>query len=82
VIRFDKRDQLRDRLRAAGIGTGIHYPAPVHTQPAYRGRLTHGPSGPGMTERAAPQILSLPMYPQLSDGAVERVIAEVRTFFG
>ena len=82
VIRLDKRDRLRDRLRAAGIGTGIHYPAPVHRQPAYIGRLTAGPSGLGVTERAAPQILSLPMYPQLSDQAVERVIAEIRMFFG
>src|SRR5271169_889007 len=82
VIRLDKRDQLRDRLRAAGIGTGIHYPTPVHRQPAYSGRLTAGPSGLGVTERAAPQILSLPMYPQLSDEAVERVIAEIRRFFG
>jgi dTDP-4-amino-4,6-dideoxygalactose transaminase len=82
VIRLDKRDHLRDGLRAAGIGTGIHYPAPVHCQPAYSGRLTAGPSGLGVTERAAPQILSLPMYPQLSDEAVERVIAEARRFFG
>jgi hypothetical protein len=81
VIRLDKRDQLRDRLRDAGIGTGIHYPGPVHAQPAYRGRLTPDPSGLGVTARAAPQILSLPMYPQLSDAAVERVIAEVRGFF-
>ena len=80
AIRLAKRDQLRDRLRAAGIGTGIHYPAPVHTQPAYRDRLTSGPSGLGVTERAAPQILSLPMYPQLSDEAVERVVAEIRRF--
>jgi dTDP-4-amino-4,6-dideoxygalactose transaminase len=82
VIRLDKRDRLRDWLRASGIGTGIHYPAPVHCQPAYSGRLTAGPSGLGVTERAAPQILSLPMYPQLSDEAVERVIAEIRRFFG
>jgi dTDP-4-amino-4,6-dideoxygalactose transaminase len=82
VIRLDKRDQLRERLRVARIGTGIHYPAPVHRQPAYSGRLTAGPSGLGVTERAAPQILSLPMYPQLSSEAVERVIAEVRIFFG
>jgi len=82
VIRLAKRDQLRDRLWAAGIGTGIHYPAPVHRQPAYSGRLAYGPSGLGVTERAAPQILSLPMYPQLSDEAVERVIAEIRRFFG
>src|SRR4029077_14146768 len=72
VIRLDKRDQLRDRLRNAGIGTGIHYPAPVHRQPAYSDRLAAGPSGLVVTERAAPKILSLPIYPQLSDEAVER----------
>jgi dTDP-4-amino-4,6-dideoxygalactose transaminase len=82
VVRLDERDRLRDWLRATGIGSGIHYPAPVHCQPAYTGRLTTGPSGLGVTERAAPQILSLPMYPQLSDEAVERVIAEIRKFFG
>ncbi|MGC2200479.1 MAG: DegT/DnrJ/EryC1/StrS family aminotransferase, partial [Stellaceae bacterium] len=61
--------------------TGIHYPLPVHQQPAYRGRLACGPSGLGVTERAAPQILSLPMFPQLSDMASDRVIAEVQNFF-
>jgi dTDP-4-amino-4,6-dideoxygalactose transaminase len=82
VIRLDKRDLLRDWLRVAGVGTGIHYPAPVHCQPAYSGRLAAGPSGLGVTERAAPQILSLPMYPQLTDEAIERVIGETRRFFG
>jgi dTDP-4-amino-4,6-dideoxygalactose transaminase len=81
VIRLAERDALRERLRAAGIGTGIHYPVPVHRQPAYEGRLACGPSGLGVTERAAPQILSLPMYPQLSDEAVDLVIAEIRAFF-
>jgi dTDP-4-amino-4,6-dideoxygalactose transaminase len=81
VIRLAERDALRNRLRAAGIGTGIHYPLPVHQQPAYRGRLACGPSGLGVTERAAPQILSLPMFPQLSDMASDRVIAEVQNFF-
>jgi dTDP-4-amino-4,6-dideoxygalactose transaminase len=81
VIRLSERDALRERLRAAEIGSGIHYPVPVHQQPAYVGRLAHGPSGLGVTERAAPQILSLPIYPQLSDDAVDRVIAEIRGFF-
>src|SRR5438270_3915712 len=67
VIRLPKRDALRERLRAAGIGSAIHYPVPVHKQPAYAGRLACGPSALGVTERAAPQILSLPIYPQLSD---------------
>jgi dTDP-4-amino-4,6-dideoxygalactose transaminase len=82
VIRLAQRDLLRDWLRAVEIGTGIHYPTPVHRQPAYDGRLAAGPSGLGVTERAAGQILSLPIYPQLSDEAVERIIAEIRRFFG
>jgi dTDP-4-amino-4,6-dideoxygalactose transaminase len=81
VIRLAERDALRAALQAAGIGSGIHYPAPVHQQPAYSGRLACGPSGLGVTERAAPQILSLPIYPQISDEAVDRVIAEIRSFF-
>ena len=81
VIRLAERDALRNRLRASGVGTGIHYPVPVHRQPAYSGRLTCGPSGLGVTERAASQILSLPIYPQLMYEAVDRVIAEIRAFF-
>jgi dTDP-4-amino-4,6-dideoxygalactose transaminase len=81
VIRLAERDTLRNRLRAVGIGCGIHYPVPVHRQPAYTGRLACGPSGLGVTERAAPQILSLPIFPQLSDTAIDRVIAEIRAFF-
>ena len=81
VIRLAERDALRAALQAAGIGSGIHYPVPVHQQPAYSGRLACGPSGLGVTERAAPQILSLPIYPQISDEAVDRVIAEIRSFF-
>jgi dTDP-4-amino-4,6-dideoxygalactose transaminase len=80
VIRVAERDALRAHLRSAGIGTGIHYPLPVHQQPAYRGRLACGPSGLGVTERAAPQILSLPMYPQLSTEAADRVVAELQAF--
>jgi dTDP-4-amino-4,6-dideoxygalactose transaminase len=81
VIRLAERDALRADLQAAGIGSGIHYPVPVHQQPAYSGRLACGPSGLGVTERAGPQILSLPIYPQISDEAVDRVIAEIRSFF-
>ena len=80
VIRLVERDALREKLRSGGIGSGIHYPMPVHRQPAYRGRLACGPSGLDVTERAATQILSLPMYPQLCDAAVDRVIAEIRAF--
>lgn len=81
VVRTAKRDRLREHLRQAQIGTGIHYPLPVHLHPAYRGRVPVGPTGLCRSEAAAREILSLPMYPQLADEAVERVIAEIRRFF-
>jgi dTDP-4-amino-4,6-dideoxygalactose transaminase len=81
VIRTTKRDRLREHLRQAAIGTGIHYPLPVHLHPAYRGRIPLGPDGLCKSEAAAREILSLPIYPQLANDAVERVIAEIRRFF-
>ena len=81
VIGLTERDRLRNWLHAAGIGTGIHYPVPVHLQPAYRGRLAAGPSGLGVTERAARQILSLPMYPQLSEEMIDCIITQIHGFF-
>jgi dTDP-4-amino-4,6-dideoxygalactose transaminase len=81
VIRTAERDRLREHLRAAQIGTGIHYPVPVHLQPAYRGRLGEFPAGLPETTRAAREILSLPIYPQLDGAAVDRVITQIRRFF-
>jgi hypothetical protein len=81
VIRLAERDGLRDWLHAVGIGTGIHYPVPVHLQPAYRGRLAAGPSGLGVTERAARQILSLPIYPQISAEVIDHIIGQIQRFF-
>jgi dTDP-4-amino-4,6-dideoxygalactose transaminase len=81
VVRTAKRDRLREHLRQVQIGTGVHYPLPVHLHPAYRGRVPVGPAGLCRSEKAAREILSLPMFPQLSDDAVERVIAEIRRFF-
>jgi dTDP-4-amino-4,6-dideoxygalactose transaminase len=53
----------------------------VHLQPAYH-QIAIGPGGLAETERVCREILSLPMYPQLPDAAVDRVIAEIRRFFG
>ena len=73
VTRTRHRAEIQAQLRAAGIASGVHYPAPVHVQPAYRGRIALGPSGCAATERAATEILSLPMFPELSDDQVRAV---------
>jgi dTDP-4-amino-4,6-dideoxygalactose transaminase len=78
VVATDRRDRLRDLLKEEGIGTNIHYPVPVHLQPAYAGRVALGPGGCLRTERAARRILSLPIYPQMSEAAVERVCGALR----
>jgi dTDP-4-amino-4,6-dideoxygalactose transaminase len=77
VVRHPRRDELAASLKAAGIGTGIHYPVPVHLQGAYRGRIALAPSGLEETEKASRDVLSLPMHAFLTDTDVERVIAEV-----
>jgi dTDP-4-amino-4,6-dideoxygalactose transaminase len=78
VLRTPERAALQSRLREAGIGTGIHYPTPVHLQPAYGGRVALGPSGCRITEVQAGQVLSLPMYPELTDAQVARVCEALR----
>jgi dTDP-4-amino-4,6-dideoxygalactose transaminase len=67
VIRSRHRDRIKEYLKHHGVGTLIHYPAPVHEQPAYRGRVPLGAGGLPHTEQACREILSLPMYPQLAD---------------
>jgi dTDP-4-amino-4,6-dideoxygalactose transaminase len=78
VLRTAKRAALQARLREVGIGTGVHYPSPVHLQPAYRGRVALGPAGCRATEIAAEQVLSLPMYPELTDAQVAQVCEALR----
>ena len=73
VLRTPDRASFQAHMRAAGVGTGIHYPSPVHLQPAYRGRVSLGPSGCRATEVAAEQVVSLPMYPELTDSQVSHV---------
>ena len=73
VIRTSDREQLRSHLAAAGIGTGIHYPIPLHLQKAYRA-LGYRQGDFPVTERAAAEILSLPMYPGLGRTEQEYVV--------
>jgi dTDP-4-amino-4,6-dideoxygalactose transaminase len=74
VVRVKHRDALRRHLRECGIGTGIHYPEPLHLTPAYRNALA-SPMQDSLpvSEALAAEILSLPMYPELSDTQIEQV---------
>jgi dTDP-4-amino-4,6-dideoxygalactose transaminase len=78
VVRTPRREALRQALSAGGIGTGIHYPVPVHLQPAYANRIRIGAGGMAETERAAHEVLSLPMHGFLDDRSAARVIEAVR----
>jgi dTDP-4-amino-4,6-dideoxygalactose transaminase len=81
VTRSPDRDRLQAKLRDASVGTGIHYPVPVHLQPAYAGRVAVAPSGCKETEAAAGEVLSLPVYPELTDAEVATVCAALRELF-
>jgi dTDP-4-amino-4,6-dideoxygalactose transaminase len=72
VVRAPARDAVRRRLEELGVGSGIHYPTPIHRQPAYAqgSVIAHDLAE---TERAATEILSLPLQPHLSVRQIERV---------
>lgn len=78
VVRSAARDELQRKARAAGVGMLIHYPVPIHMQPAYLGRL-RGADRLTETERAAREVLSLPMYPELSTEDASSVVAALMT---
>jgi dTDP-4-amino-4,6-dideoxygalactose transaminase len=81
VIRADRRDKLRAALASKGIGTGIHYPVPMHLHPAFadcglrKGDLPHA-------ERACKEILSLPLWPCLPESSAIEVVDAIRAFYG
>jgi dTDP-4-amino-4,6-dideoxygalactose transaminase len=81
VIRYPERNRLQAWLKERGIGTLIHYPVPVHLQPAYLGRIIIPASGLPITEQFCNEILSLPIYPQLNNEQVDRVVNVIRKFF-
>jgi dTDP-4-amino-4,6-dideoxygalactose transaminase len=80
VITHPRRDALRDYLKECDIGTAIHYPVPVHLQPAYRNTLICQKGGLPQTEELCRNILSLPIYPQLTDAEAHRVCESVMTY--
>jgi dTDP-4-amino-4,6-dideoxygalactose transaminase len=79
VVRHAARQALQDHLAAANVGTAIHYPVPLHRQNAYKG-LGYKRGAFPVTESAAEQILSLPMFPQLRPEQQQRVAAAIAKF--
>jgi dTDP-4-amino-4,6-dideoxygalactose transaminase len=80
VIRVPRRDELMAFLKAAGIETSVHYPVPLPMMPCY-GRFNHKPSDFPVAVRAAGEILSLPMYPELSEVQIQYVVEKIHEFY-
>lgn len=81
VIRTQQRDALLSHLNQNGVGAGVHYPTPLHLQPAYAD-LGYQRGALPITEEVAGTCLSLPIYPEMTDAQQEYVVATIRTFFG
>ncbi|HET6584542.1 MAG TPA: DegT/DnrJ/EryC1/StrS family aminotransferase [Nannocystaceae bacterium] len=80
VVQVDRRDELQRWLADRGIGTSIHYPVPIHLQPAARDLGHHHGDFPA-TERQATRILSLPIHQFLTDADITRVVASIHEFY-
>ncbi len=81
TVRAQDRDGLQAHLSARGIASAVHYPRPIHLQPA----MASAGGRPGdlpVSEQLCREVLSLPLYPELEPAAVERIAAEVRSFCG
>jgi dTDP-4-amino-4,6-dideoxygalactose transaminase len=81
TIRTDRRDALQAHLKAREIGTAIYYPIPLHLQQCFA-HLGYKPGAFPESERASKEVLSLPVYPELSQPQQDEVIEAVRSFFG
>jgi dTDP-4-amino-4,6-dideoxygalactose transaminase len=81
VVQTDARDRLQTHLSAAGVQTGIHYPVPVHLQPAYAA-LGHRPGDFPEAEAQSRRVLSLPMFAELTGEQIARVVEAVGSFCG
>jgi len=80
VVRHESRNQLKEYLMGAGIGTQIHYPIPVHEQPVMQDAIMSDQDLPNAT-RLSKEILSLPLQPLISEDSIEKVIDSIASFF-
>ncbi len=80
VVRDKNRERLRAHLRSRGIGSDVHYPTPVHAQPALRAESVRQGGSLVTTERLQSEILSLPAYPGMRGGQIQEVIDAIHSF--
>lgn len=81
VIRTPRRDEVAEYLKRHGVETGVHYPVPLHLQPAFAA-LDYRPGALPITEAVANTCLSLPLYPEMTDDQQERVAGLIRDLLG
>ena len=77
VIRVQERDDVMRKMADVGVHAGIHYPTPIHQQPAHHGRIKV-PAGAPVAEKLSREILSLPLYPQLDEAQQDKVVDALR----
>ncbi len=80
IARVPQREKLQGYLNENGIGTGLHYPVPVHLQKAYAGKGYRKGDYP-ITEKVSEEILSLPMFPELTDEQIGYVVGKIKEFY-
>ena len=80
VIQAPRRDELQAWLKERGIGTGIHYPVPVHLQQAMQ-FLGYKAGDLPVSERVVKEVISLPMYAELTDEAIRTVASSIQSFY-
>jgi dTDP-4-amino-4,6-dideoxygalactose transaminase len=81
TIRAERRDELQAHLKGKGIGTSVYYPLPLHLQQCFA-YLGYQPGSCPVSEQAAAEVLSLPIFPELTRGQLEEVAGAVRGFYG
>jgi dTDP-4-amino-4,6-dideoxygalactose transaminase len=80
TVRHPRRDELKKYLDENGIGNAVHYPIPLHLQKAYA-QLGHKPGDFPVAEKAAREVLSLPIFPELTDAQIQCVVEVIKDFF-
>ena len=81
TIRVDKRDALKDHLKAKGIGHSVYYPLPLHLQPCFA-YLGYKEGAFPESEKASKEVVSLPVFPELTNAQRDEVVVAVRSFYG